>query len=72
MNTIAIKNLPIELVKLVKFIGAAESGGQAKQIVKEGAVSVNGSVVTQKSFKVHDGDTVAVSGQELKITAEAN
>lgn len=72
MQEIEIRNLPIDLVKLVKYAGLAESGGQAKQLISAGEVRVNGAVVTQKSFKVNAGDQIQIAQASLKVLCGGN
>ena len=46
----------ITLAQAVKAVGLADSGGQAKQLVRSGAVRVNGTVETQPGRKLYPGD----------------
>lgn len=48
----------VELYKILKFEGLAESGGDAKQAIAEGLVSVNGEVETRKRKKIRPGDQI--------------
>ena len=48
----------IELCKLLKFMGAAETGGEAKALVAEGLVRVDGVVETRKACKIRPGQVV--------------
>lgn len=59
----------IELNKLLKFEGLVESGAQAKQVIGEGYVLVNGEVASQTRKKVFHLDLVEVNGHVLKILA---
>ncbi len=59
----------IELNKLLKFEGLVESGAQAKQVIAEGYVLVNGEVATQTRKKVFHLDLVEVNGHVLKVLA---
>lgn len=59
----------IELNKLLKFEGLVESGAQAKQVIAEGYVLVNGKVETQTRKKVFHLDLVEVNGHVLKVLA---
>ena len=51
----------IELIKLLKFLGIAETGGQAKLMVENGIVKVDGETESRKRRKVCSGMTVTVS-----------
>ena len=57
----------VELYKILKFEGIAESGGAAKQAIADGLVSVNGEVETRKSKKISPGDQIEVSGQTIDV-----
>lgn len=48
----------VELYKILKFEGLAESGGFAKKAIAEGLVSVNGEVETRKGKKIRAGDQI--------------
>jgi ribosome-associated protein len=58
----------IELFKLLKLLDIAESGGEAKLLVGEGMVRVNGDVETRKRRKLVRGDQVECRGAFLKLT----
>lgn len=59
----------IKLDQLLKFAGLAETGGQAKEMVLEGACSVNGEPCPQRGKKIYPGDTVTLSfdGEEITV-----
>ena len=52
----------IKLQDLLKFAGAAETGGEAKLLIQDGRVSVNGEVCTQRGKKLHPGDRAELDG----------
>ena len=58
----------IELIKLLKLLHIAQSGGHAKIMVEEGEVQLNGEVEYRKRAKLRPGDVVETS--EKKITIE--
>lgn len=59
----------IKLQDLLKFAGAVETGGDAKLIIQEGRVSVNGEVCTMRGKKMRPGDTATIDGElELVVT----
>ncbi|NOQ93862.1 MAG: RNA-binding S4 domain-containing protein [Methylophaga sp.] len=68
MINVKLKASPTELYKILKFEGLASSGGEAKQVIDNGLVSVNGEVETQKRKKIITGDTVEFDGNTLHIT----
>lgn len=67
MKEIKIFQEPIELNKLLKFENLVASGGEAKGIIKEGMVSLNGEVETQVRKKVMAGDTITFQGQKYTV-----
>jgi len=58
----------IELVKLLKFFGIAETGGHAKIIVEDGEVFLNGTREFRKRAKLRAGDKIEVFGEKITIT----
>ena len=59
----------IKLQNLLKFAGAVETGGDAKLIIQEGRVSVNGEVCTMRGKKMRPGDRASIDG-ELELVVE--
>lgn len=59
----------IELIKLLKLLRFAESGGHAKIMVEEGEVTLNGEVEYRKRAKLRPGDLVETSGKQITIEA---
>jgi ribosome-associated protein len=57
----------IELIKLIKFMGLSETGGQAKLLVENGMVKVDGAVESRKRRKVRKGMTVTVGDETIKV-----
>ena len=53
----------IRLQDLLKFSGAVETGGDAKRIIQEGRVSVNGEVCTMRGKKMRPGDRAAIDNE---------
>ena len=66
-RAVTVREVPIELCQFIKFGGVAESGGEAKQLINEGLVTLNGTVETQKRKKLAVGDRVTVRGQTLIV-----
>ncbi len=52
----------IKLQDLLKFAGAVETGGQAKELVQEGKVLVNGEPCTMRGKKLYPGDRAELDG----------
>lgn len=59
----------IKLQDLLKFAGAVETGGDAKLIIQEGRVSVNGEVCTMRGKKMRPGDRASIDG-ELELVVQ--
>ena len=57
----------IKLQDALKFANLVGSGGEAKVLIQEGAVSVNGEVCTQRGKKLRPGDTVDFGGKKLAV-----
>jgi len=62
-----IHSEPVELYKILKFEGLVGSGGEAKLVVGDGQVKVNGTIETQRRKKIMSGDTVEFNGETLNI-----
>ena len=58
MNTIKITTEFIKLDAFLKFAGVAGTGGEAKLLIAEGRIEVNGKICTQRGKKLRPGDTV--------------
>jgi ribosome-associated protein len=58
----------IKLDSFLKFSGACATGGQAKEVVKNGEVSVNGEVCKQRGKKIYANDVVSYNKNEYVAT----
>lgn len=67
MEEIKLKDSFIKLGQALKAVGFTESGAEAKEVIQEGLVKVNGEVCTQRGKKLTDGDIVSFWGKEIKI-----
>jgi ribosome-associated protein len=70
MRDVEISKEPIELYKILKFESLVASGGEAKQAIADGRVTVNGEVETRKRKKIYAGDVVAFGNETVRITVE--
>jgi len=68
IRPVVIRQLPIELCQFIKFGGLTANGGEAKQLIREGQVLLNGAVETRKGRKLAAGDQVKALGQTLVVT----
>ena len=57
----------VELYKILKFEGLAESGGDAKNAIADGLVSVNGEVETRKRKKIRAGDQIDFIDHHIEV-----
>jgi len=64
---VVVREVPIELCQFIKFGGLSESGGEAKQLIGEGRVLLNGVVETRKRRKLAAGDRVKVDGHTIIV-----
>lgn len=72
MRDVDISTEPIELYKLLKLEGFASTGGEAKMIIADGKVTVNGTVETQKRKKIMSGDIIEIQKEKIRVTLEGN
>lgn len=70
MNVISITTEYIKLQDLLKFASAVSTGGEAKLLVQDGQVLVNGEVCTQRGKKIRPGDQVEAGGQIYTVQYE--
>jgi ribosome-associated protein len=64
MRDITVRGAGIRLGQLLKLAGIADSGGEAKALLAEGAVTVNGEPESRRGRQLHNGDVVTVPGGE--------
>lgn len=67
MKEFKLKEEYIELIRMLKYMRIAETGGHAKVLVDEGLVMLNGQVEFRKRAKLRSGDIVEVDGLQIKI-----
>ena len=58
----------IKLDALLKFAALVGTGGEAKYVIAEGLVKVNGETCTMRGKKLREGDVVEFAGETVKIT----
>ena len=71
MEKITIETEYIKLDSLLKFAAVVGTGGEAKYVISEGMVSVNGEVCTMRGKKLRPGDTFRFAGQTYRIFGNA-
>lgn len=67
MEIIKLRDDHIKLGQALKAAGMVESGVEAKKVITEEMVSVNGEVDTRRGRKLYAGDIVRFNGEEIKI-----
>ncbi|WP_020530169.1 RNA-binding S4 domain-containing protein [Flexithrix dorotheae] len=70
MMEFKLKGEYIELIKLLKATNTCETGGEAKMVVDEGLVKVNGEVENRKRLKVRAGDLVEFEHIKISVIPE--
>lgn len=71
MISVTIKKIPIktesiQLDQFLKWANLVSSGGQAKNLIQEGKVSVNGEVEYNRGRKIYSGDLITMAQDDLK------
>jgi len=69
--TFGITTEYIKLDSFLKGVNVVGSGGEAKIIIAEGEVRVNGETETRRGRKLYPGDRVELGGHEFTVTREA-
>lgn len=70
MEKIAINTEFIKLDSLLKFAALVGTGGEAKFVIAEGMVKVNGEVCTMRGRKIRAGDKVSFADAEIEVVNE--
>ncbi|SLM28234.1 conserved hypothetical protein [Desulfamplus magnetovallimortis] len=66
-KNVMINTEPVELYKILKFENLVLSGGEAKHVIADGMVKVNGNVETRKRRKIVSGDYIEFNGEGMNI-----
>lgn len=67
METIKIKDEYIKLGQALKLAGLVDSGVEAKIVVQDGEVSVNGEIDVRRGKKLYEGDVFSYQGKTVKV-----
>ncbi|MBQ3545334.1 MAG: RNA-binding S4 domain-containing protein [Lachnospiraceae bacterium] len=67
MEIIYLRNEFIKLGQALKAAGFVESGVEAKEVIQDGLVLVNGEVDTRRGRKLYEGDVVSFENQTIEI-----
>jgi len=68
METIKLRDEFIKLGQALKLAGLVESGVDAKFVIQDGLVKVNGQIETQRGKKLFPGDVIEFDGNSVKIS----
>ncbi|MBS0022486.1 RNA-binding S4 domain-containing protein [Microbacterium paraoxydans] len=67
VDEVSIGGEVIRLGQFLKFAGLLDSGGDAKEVIIDGFVTVNGEVDRRRGRQLHDGDVVAFEGRAVRV-----
>ena len=67
MKDVELTKEPVELYKILKFEGMVTSGGEAKTVIADGQVTVNGIIETQKRKKIVSGDVIEYAAEKIRL-----
>lgn len=67
MKIVEITREPVELYKILKFEGLVTTGGEAKLLIGDGQVTVNGEIETRRRRKMVSGDVIEFRGDQLEV-----
>lgn len=67
MEILKLRDEFIKLGQALKAVGYVNSGIEAKEVIIDGLVKVNGEIDTRRGRKLYDGDVVQYDGKEIKI-----
>jgi len=67
VKIVEITKEPVELYKILKFEGIVSSGGEAKAVIDDGQVLVNGEIEKRKRKKIMSGDVIEFMSNEYKV-----
>lgn len=65
-----IRKSPVELYKILKFENIAMSGGEAKFLISQGLVKLNGKEEIRKRKKIYPGDRIIVGNIQIDVKLE--
>lgn len=67
MEELKLRDEFIKLGQAMKVAGIVSSGIDAKMLIQDGQVTVNGEVETRRGKKLYDGDVFEFEGEEFKV-----
>lgn len=69
IDDVPIRDSMIRLGQLLKLASLVEDGVEAAELIKNGLVEVNGQIEDRRGRQLHNGDTVTVNGQSVRVVA---
>jgi ribosome-associated protein len=69
VRDVAIRDEGIRLGQLLKLAGFIDTGSDAKVLLEDGAVTVNGEVEHRRGRQLRVGDVVALDGESVRVTS---
>ncbi|HEY1154823.1 MAG TPA: RNA-binding S4 domain-containing protein [Arthrobacter sp.] len=69
IDDVPIRDSMIRLGQLLKLANLVEDGVEAAELIKNGLVKVNGEIDDRRGRQLHNGDTVTVNGQTIRVVA---
>lgn len=69
IDDVPIRDSMIRLGQLLKLSNLVEDGVEAAELIKNGLVKVNGEIEDRRGRQMHNGDTVSVNGQTVRVVA---
>lgn len=70
MEKITIRDDFIKLGQAMKLAGLVDEGSDAKELIVEGEVLVNGETETRRGRKLRDGDVFSCRGREVQVCTQ--
>ena len=67
MKEIKIETEFIKLEQIMKFASMVQTGGEAKMLINQGLVLVNGEICTQRGKKIRQSDVIEFDGETYKV-----
>ena len=71
-ENVAIKTEFIKLDAFLKFAAIVQTGGEAKNIISDGFIKVNGEICTQRGKKLRVGDKITVDGRTYAVISDTS
>ena len=68
MEIITLRDEFIKLGQALKLAGVVEDGVEAKFVIQDGLVKVNGETEERRGRKLYEGDVISFDGNEIKVT----